>query len=109
MVTKIHKHAKRRLFLRENRKAHGVSAEQMGGRLGMERESVLRMERETDRCTPSKQLQYADALGIEVEDLWWPPGQRPKGILDQIVDGQDDAVKAMAADIVSRLVAGGRG
>jgi len=104
MVTRIHKYAKRRLYLREHRKAKDVSAEAMGGRLGMERESILRMEREPDRCTMSKQIAWADAIGVEPEDLWWPPPGRPG--LDQIIAGQPEDVQEMARDIVTRLVIG---
>lgn len=108
MVTTIHKYAKRRLYLREHRKARGVSAPRMADRLGIARESVLRLEREWERCSPTMQLEYAAALDIEVEDLWWPPGQRPMGVFDQIMDGQPEPVKDMARDILSRMVAGQR-
>lgn len=102
MVTRIHQHARRRLFLKENREAKGVSAEAMAGRLGIERESLYRWERETWRLNPAKQLAYADALGIEPEQLWHPP-DTPS--LDAMISQAPDDLKAMAADIVRRLVA----
>lgn len=105
MVTRIHKYGPRRLFLREHRKAKEISAETLAGRLGIERESVLRLEREPHRMTPDKQAAYAHALDLEPEDLWRPPG-RPS--LDGMVQGTPDTVQEMAADIVRRLVAGGR-
>jgi DNA-binding XRE family transcriptional regulator len=75
MVTNIRRGARPHLYLREHRKARGLSAEYMAGRLDMERESLLRLEREArTRCTPDKQAQYADALGIEPAALWRPPG-----------------------------------
>jgi DNA-binding XRE family transcriptional regulator len=101
MVTHIHKHAKRRLFLKEHRKAKGVSATAMAGRLGIERESVYRLEREQWRMDPEKQAEWAAALGIEPEDLWRLPG-RPS--LDGMIQAEPDDVKDMAADIVKRLV-----
>jgi DNA-binding XRE family transcriptional regulator len=104
MVTRIHKHAKRRLYLREHREAKGVDAPRMAERLGIERESLYRLEREWDRCAPSKQLQYADALGIDVEDLWWLPGEKPVPILDRIVEGEPEATKALARDLLTQLV-----
>jgi DNA-binding XRE family transcriptional regulator len=104
MVTK--RHVPRRLYLREHRKAKTVTAPGMAELLGIERESVLRMEREWDRCTPTKQQEWADALGIDVEDLWWPPGQRPLGELDAIVQGQDEATRELARDLLTRLVRG---
>lgn len=101
MVTRIHKHAKRRLFLREHREAKGLSAIQMAGRLGIERESVYRLERETWRLDPTKQAQYAAALGIEPEDLWRSPGAVS---LDAMIKDAPADVQNMAADIVRRLV-----
>lgn len=100
--------ATKKLHLREHRKAAKISAPKMAKILGVERESVLRVEREWDRCGPLEQIRWADALGVEPGDLWFPPGQKPMGDLDQIVDGHSDDLKEMAKDIVSRLVAGGR-
>lgn len=101
MVTRIHRSVARRLFLKEHREAKGVSAEQMAGRLGIERESVYRLEREPRRMNAEKQAAYAYALGIEPEELWRPPG-RPS--LDAIISAAPDDVADMAADIVRRLV-----
>ena len=65
---------RRRLFLKEHRKAKGVSAAAMADRLGIERESIYRLEREAmTRLNGEKQAAYARALGIEPEDLWRPP------------------------------------
>lgn len=102
VVTRIHKGVRRRLFLTEHRKAKGISAEQMAGRLGIERESLYRLEREAlTRLSPEKQLGYAAALNIEPEALWRLP-DTPS--LDDLVVGASDDVKAMAVDIVKRLV-----
>lgn len=104
MVTKIYK-SRRRLFLKEHREAQGVSAEQMAGRIGIERESVYRLEREAlTRLNAEKQAAYAAALDIEPEDLWRPPGMPS---LDGLVARAPDDLKAMAVDIVRRLVAKG--
>jgi lambda repressor-like predicted transcriptional regulator len=68
---------RRRLFLKEHREAHGVSAAAMADRLGIERESLYRLEREAmTRLNGQKQAAYASALGIEPETLWQPPGDR---------------------------------
>jgi transcriptional regulator with XRE-family HTH domain len=93
--------ARRRLFLREHRKAKGISAEQVAGRMEIERESLLRLERELHRVTPDKQAAYAHALGIEPEDLWRPPGTPS---LDGMVHDASPDVRAMVADIVRRMV-----
>lgn len=105
MVTRIHKGVRGRLFLKEHREAKGVSAEQMAGRLGIERESVYRLEREPRRVNPDKQAQWAAALDIDPADLWRPP-ETPS--LDALVRGAPDELQQMAADIVRRLVAGGQ-
>jgi len=98
MVTK---RAKRKLFLKENREAQGVSASVMGEKLGIERESVYRLEREPWRVNSDKQAEYANALGLEPEDLWRAPGAIS---LDAIVKSKPDDFKAMAADILRRMV-----
>ena len=102
MVTpdRIRKHYKGRLYLREHRKAKKVSATDMAGRLGIERESVYRQEREWWRVVPQE---WADALGVTAKSLYSPPGAVS---LDDLVEGHPDEVKKMAADIVTRLVAG---
>ena len=101
MVTRIHKNVRRRLYLKEHREAKGLSAEQMAGRLGITRESLYRQEREPWRVNSEKQAQWAEALGIEPGALW----RLPEAIsLDDLVRGQPDEFKAMAADIVRRLV-----
>lgn len=105
MVTRIHKANKGRLFLKEHRVAKKVSAKDMAGRLGIERESVYRIEREPQRVDSGRQIQWADALGISPARLWSPPGAIS---LDEIAAPATDDVRAMAADIVQRLVAGKR-
>jgi transcriptional regulator with XRE-family HTH domain len=104
MVTRIHKSARRRLFLKEHREHKGVSAEAMAGRLDIERESVYRLEREQWRVKSETQLAWADALGIEPEDLWRLP-ETPS--VDALLSQASPEVKEMAADIVRRLVAKG--
>lgn len=107
MVTRIHKHVRGRLYPREHRKAKGLSAEMVAGRMGMERESLLRLERESaTRMNPEKQHQYADAIGLtDPAQLWRPPSEAPS--LDAMVAGAPDDVREMASDIVRRLVAKG--
>ena len=103
MVTRIHQHARPRLFLKEHREAKGISAKIMAGRLGIERESVYRLEREPQRLSADKQAAYAAALGIEPEELWRAPGVPS---LDAMVRSSPEDLKIMAADIVRRLVGG---
>jgi DNA-binding XRE family transcriptional regulator len=102
MDTGGHKYRVRHLFLKEHREAKGMSAEDMGRKLGMERESVYRLEREAfTRLNPKKQLAYAKALNIEPAELWRPPGHLS---LDSMVADSSADVQALAADIVRRLV-----
>jgi DNA-binding XRE family transcriptional regulator len=104
MVTKP-KPRKRRLFMKEHREARGISAAAMGDKLGIERESVYRLEREQWRMDPDKQADYAHALGLEPEDLWKPPGTIS---IDAMLSSAPDDLRNMAADIVRRLVEGRR-
>src|SRR4029077_12835682 len=102
MDTGAHKYRVRHLFLKEHREAKGMSAEDMGRKLGIERESVYRLEREAfTRLNPEKQVAYAKALNIAPQDLWRPPGHPS---LDGMVADSSAEVQAMAADIVRRLV-----
>ena len=73
----------------------------MARRLGLERESVYRMERETWRINPEKQERYAHALGLEPEDLWRPPGARS---LDGLLAGADDAMRQKIAQMVELML-----
>jgi transcriptional regulator with XRE-family HTH domain len=102
MVTEIYGHRKR-LFLREHREDKKVSAPDMAGRLGIERESVYRIERKRKGVSSARLAQWAEALDMAVEDLWRPPG-RPS--LDAMVEGTPEEIQDMAVDIVRRLVAG---
>jgi transcriptional regulator with XRE-family HTH domain len=104
MVTRPRKAQRRRLFLKEHREAKGVSAATMAAKLGIERESVYRLERELWRVNSDKQADWAHALGIEPEALWRPPGAIS---LDAMVAAAPDELREMAADIVRRLVSKG--
>lgn len=92
------------LFLKEHRKAKGVSALDMADHLGIERESVYRLERHAEKLKVETQISYAARLGIEPEALWRPPGAPSS--LDAIVKTAPESVRIMAVDIVRRLVAG---
>jgi predicted transcriptional regulator len=100
MVTHI-KRVKKRLYLKEHREAQGISASLMGEKLGIERESVYRLEREQWRVNTDKQIEIAYILDIEPQELWSPPGTLS---LDAIVQSKPDDFKTMAADILRRMV-----
>lgn len=81
----------------------------MAGRLGIERESVLRLEREAmQRANPEKQAQYADILQIEPEELWRPPADPS---LERLVQTAPPEIRGLAEDMANnlrRLVSGKR-
>lgn len=101
MVTRIHTQNPGRLFLRENRKAKGLSAKVVGERMGIERESVLRFERlSVTRADPTKLANYANAVQLTVDELRRPPGTKARPSLDALVaDAPDEVVERAAAMI----------
>jgi transcriptional regulator with XRE-family HTH domain len=102
MVTLIrHKAAWRRLYLKEHREHRGITPEQMAGRLGIDRVSVHRWEREQQRMNPAKQLAYAEALGIEPSALWRPP-DTPS--VDELLANAPADLRRKAAEMVAILV-----
>lgn len=101
MVTKIRKGARLHLYITEWREYRGLTLEQLGGRCGVERNTVWRWENQQHRLNPIKQAQIAEALDLAPEELWHPP---PRRSLDAMVKDESEDVQAMAADIVSRLV-----
>lgn len=101
MVTDIHKGAKRRLYLREHREARDISAPTMAGRMNMERTSILRLERQWNRCSPEKQKRYAAALGDDVdpEDLWRLPAPKREAVVDARIEALERQVADMAGKV----------
>jgi transcriptional regulator with XRE-family HTH domain len=91
----------RRLFLKEHREAKGLSASEMGEKLGIERESVYRLEKKYLGVSSQKQAEYARALGIEPEELWRPP-DNPS--LDAIMSRAPEDVRASVHNLIRRLV-----
>lgn len=105
MITRIHQSAPKRLYLKEHREDREISPEQMAGRLGIERESVHRIERNPHKVKFERQVQWAHALGIEPEELWLPPGiPSVDGLMAKVPEEQRDLARDMAADIVRRLL-----
>lgn len=84
----------------------GLSDEKLANRLGVARETVTRWRGQQHRLNPDKIAAIANALDCEPEDLWRPPS-RPS--LDAMVKNATADMQATAADIVRRLVSGGRG
>ena len=110
MVTRIRRGARPHLYVKEWREERGLSLEDLGGRIrlqdkdgekvGVERNTVWRWENEPHRLNPEKMAAIADALDLEPEELWRPPGRRS---LDAIASGASDDVQDTLVDIVTRL------
>lgn len=100
----------RPVYLREHRKDAGVSAAKMGEHLGMERESVLRLERKPDKSKSAMIVPYANALGKEPEDFWFLPGGRPKDDrpdLNEMFKDCDATTLKRAAEALKLLLGSG--
>lgn len=79
----------------------------MAKHLGIERESVYRQEREQWRLDVFKIIEIAEILGVEPSQLFRKPApnlEDEPDSLDAIVGDAGPELKAMAADIVRRLV-----
>jgi transcriptional regulator with XRE-family HTH domain len=100
MVTRK-KPAARRLYLKEHREAKGLSASQMGEKLNIERESVYRLEKKFWGVSSEKQAAYAAALGLEPQELWYPPGSPS---LDAIVSRAPLEVQESVQTLIRRLI-----
>lgn len=101
MVTRIRRGARPHLYIKEHREAAGLTLDQLGGRLDVERNTIWRWENEPDRLNPSKMEALADALGLDSwTDLARPPGRTS---LDAMLADQPDDVRATVVDIVARL------
>ena len=102
MVTRIRKGTKGHLYLREWREFKSLSAEAMAGRLGIQQESVYRIENNQSRARKNQDA-WADALDIHPKQLFELPEQQ-KQSLDALVEDAPDNIREMALDIVKRLV-----
>lgn len=101
MVTRIGRRAPPRVFLKEWRESRGLSAEQMAGRLEIERESYYRWEREPHRINVEKMIALAGALDIEPEELWRQPAVPSLDVLTRDASAEQ---QAMVFDIVRRVM-----
>lgn len=109
-VSRIHKTFRGQLYLREHREARGISATQMGNRLGIHRESVYRAEKHWTRIARNsdKLREWAAHLGIDdPQILFHPPDRPPRPSLDaeleQLPPEVQDLAHGMAADILRRF------
>jgi hypothetical protein len=84
-----------------------LNAPAMADRLGIERESYLRLERQPHTLSVAELVQIAEAFGIDHWRLWQPPpeiGQKPRVSLDAVVADEPDAQVEGFADMLRRAV-----
>ena len=96
-----------RLYFREWRDFMGVSAPTVAEALGIERESYLRMERETWRASYADALTIADTIGCRVEQLRFPPpkeGQPAPESADAMLEGAPENVRQIALAALRGIV-----
>lgn len=103
MMDRIRKGTQPRVYLREWRKSKNLRALDMAERLGIERESYLRLERKPHTLSIAELLVVANAIGIGHKRLWEPPpppGLNLRPSLDEIVqDASDSQVEGLAGMI----------
>lgn len=88
-----------KLFFREWRKFMGVSAPAVAEALDIERESYLKIERETWRASYADAIIIAKAVGVHVSQLQFPPpreGQPAPESADALLEGAPENVRQMA-------------
>lgn len=100
MVTRIGRLKEAHLYLAEWREHLRLRLDDVAGRLGVARNTVWRWENEQKRLDPYKIKAYANALGLEPEDLWRPP---PNRSIDGMLKNASPEVRATASDIIATL------
>lgn len=96
-----------KLYLREWRKFMGVSAVDCAIAIDIERESYLRLERETWRVSWQEAELLAKQIGVKSSQLRFPPPQKGQPVppsLDEMIEDQPDMVRQMAIGAISRLI-----
>lgn len=95
-------------YLRDHRKARRIRVPDIATRMGIERESVYRLERRAMGLEDHSFLdvgslvQYAAAIGEENPlKLFYPPGAPS---LDELLRDEPSQVRALAADLVRTLI-----
>lgn len=95
-------------YLRDHRKARNIRVLDIAARMGIERESVYRLERramgleEHSFLDVGSLVQYAAAIGEKNPlNLFYPP-DTPS--LDELLRNEPSQVRALAADLVRTLI-----
>lgn len=96
-----------KLYFREWRDFMGVSAPTVAEALRIERESYLRMERETWRASYADAVIIAETIGCRVEQLRFQPPKEGHPLpesADAILDGAPENVRQMAFAAIRGMV-----
>jgi transcriptional regulator with XRE-family HTH domain len=88
------------LYMAEWRDHFGYSVQKVADRVETSRETIWRWENEQHRLNPEKIGLYATALGIQPEQLFFPPGRESA---DSHLKKLPQAKFEEAIDIVKRL------
>ena len=101
MVTRNQKGAQLHYYIKEHMEERGISDGEMAHRIGVSRETVWKRYSDQRRLDPFKIEEFAKALGMHPSELLFPPGTPS---LDAIANGATPDQRAMAADIVRRMM-----
>lgn len=98
---RIRKGTRPHLYIKEWMEKLDVTDDMMAGRLGLSsRSAVWKRYKEQHRMDMGKAQEFADALGISLQQLFYPPGVES---LDAIVKDVPPEDRQRAADIVRRM------
>lgn len=97
---RIRKHALPHLYISEWIKAKHLSDERVAARMGVDRSTIYRWRHEQWRLDHPKMSALADALGINVEDLYRPP-TRPS--IDAVLANAPDEIYETTLELARRL------
>lgn len=98
---RIRKGARPHLYIKEWMDEKNISDDQMAGRLGLSgRSAVWKLYNQQHRLDMGKAAHIADAIGIPLQQLFYPPGIDS---LDAIAKDAAPEDRQRAADIVRRL------
>jgi len=100
VTPKTHKADRAYLYIAEWMEEKGLSDERLSVRLRVDRSTIFRWRKEQWRLDPPKMTALADALGINVQDLFRHP-RRPS--IDAILENATDDVYEATAELARRL------
>lgn len=100
MATRIGQGRRAHLYIDEWFEERGLNDTKVGERLGLHRSTIFKWRGNPSRLDPEKMAALAEALDIEITQLYRPPAEIS---LDEIAKDFTSDMKQTAADIVMRL------